>query len=67
MPNSRSAVCLVGIIRASMNREYAQVITSTGSSVIEPSSSGIFFGGNHRSHCAASPGSHVSRSAGSSG
>ena len=60
-------MCLVGIIRASMNREYAHVITSTGSSTVEPSSSGIRFGGNHRSHCAASPGSHVNRSAGSTG
>ena len=50
-----------------MNRECAAVITSTGNSVLEPSSSGIFLGGNHRSHCAASPGSHVSRSAGSTG
>ena len=50
-------MCLVGIIRPSMNREYAAVITSTGSSTFEPSSSGIFCGGNHRSHCAASPGS----------
>ena len=32
-----------------------------------PSSSGIFRGGNHRSHCAASPGAQVSRSAGSTG
>ena len=30
-----------------------------------PSSSGIRFGGNHKSHCAASPGAHTSRSAGS--
>ena len=30
-----------------------------------PFSNGIFFGGNHRSHWAASPASHVSRSAGS--
>jgi len=32
---------------------------------LEPSSSGILRGGNHRSHCAASPTAHVSRSAGS--
>ena len=50
-----------------MNRECAAVITMTGSSVFEPSSSGIFFGGNHRSHCAASPGNQVSRSEGSTG
>ena len=39
-----------------MNRECAAVITSTGSNVSLPSSSGILLGGNHRSHCAASPG-----------
>jgi hypothetical protein len=55
----------VGIIRAVMNREYAAVITSTGSSRDVPSSSGIRRGGNHKSHCAASPGSQTSRSAGS--
>ena len=53
--NSRSSVRLVGIICPSMNRECAAVITSTGNNVLEPSSSGIFLGGNHRSHCAASP------------
>ncbi len=63
----RRLVCRVAIIRATMNRECAQVITSTGSNTFEPSSSGIFLGGNHTSHCAASPGSHVSRSAGSTG
>lgn len=50
-----------------MNRECAAVITNTGSSTLVPSSSGIFLGGNHRSHCAASPGSQVSRSQGSTG
>ena len=50
-----------------MNREYAAVITMTGSSAAAPSSSPIRFGGNHRSHCAASPGSHTSRSTGSTG
>jgi hypothetical protein len=60
-------VCRVGIIRASMNRECAAVITSTGNNDLEPSSSGILFGGNHRSHWAASPGNHVNRSAGSTG
>ena len=60
-------MCRVGIIRASMKRECAHVITSTGNNTLEPSSSGIFLGGNHRSHCAASPGSHVNRSAGSTG
>ena len=55
----------VGIIRPVMNRECAAVITSTGSSGALPSSSGIRAGGNHRSHCAASPGAQISRSAGS--
>ena len=64
-PSSRSSVLRVGIIRPVMNRECAAVITSTGSSAVLPSSSGIRAGGNHRSHCAASPGSQVSRSAGS--
>lgn len=50
-----------------MNLECAAVITSTGRSFAVPSSSGIFFDGNQRSHCAASPGSHVNRSAGSIG
>ena len=50
-----------------MKRECAAVITMTGNSVLLPSSSGIFFGGNHRSHCAASPGSQINRSAGSTG
>ena len=41
------------------------MITSTGNNTRLPSSSGILRGGNHRSHCAASPAAHVSRSAGS--
>lgn len=36
-------------------------------SVLVPSSSGTFLSGNHKSHCAASPASHVNRSAGSTG
>jgi hypothetical protein len=66
-PNSRSSVFRVGIICPVMNRECAAVITSTGNNLVVPSSSGIFRGGNHRSHCAASPGAQVSRSAGSIG
>ena len=66
-PNNRSSVFRVGIIRAVMNRECAAVITSTGNSLVVPSSSGILRGGNHKSHCAASPGAQVSRSAGSIG
>ncbi|WP_415854199.1 hypothetical protein [Sinomonas sp. G460-2] len=48
-----------------MNLECAAVITNTGRSLLEPSSSGILHGGNHRSHCAASPAAQTSRSAGS--
>lgn len=50
MPSSRSSVALVGIIRPSMNLEYANVITSTGNRALVPFSNGIRFGGNHRSH-----------------
>jgi hypothetical protein len=49
-PSSRSSLLRVGIIVASMNLEWAQVITSTGNRVLVPSSKRIFFGGNHRSH-----------------
>jgi len=48
-----------------MNLEYAATITNTGNNPAVPSSSGIRWGGNHKSHCAASPGAHTSRSAGS--
>lgn len=64
-PSSRSSVFRVGIIRPVISLEYAGVITSTGNSFSVPSSSGIFFRGNHKSHCAASPGDHSIRSAGS--
>ena len=67
IPNSRSVVVRVGIITANMNLEYAQVITSTGTNDAVPSSSGILYRGNHKSHCAGSPGSHVNRSHGSTG
>jgi hypothetical protein len=50
-----------------MNRECAAVITSTGNNLLLPSSSGILRGGNHRSHCAASPAAQAIRSAGSTG
>ncbi len=65
-PSSRSSVLRVGSILAVTNLECAAVITSTGNLLV-PSSSGILFGGNHRSHCAASPGSQTRRSAGSTG
>ena len=42
-------------------------MTSTGSNTDVPFSSGIFFGGNQRSHCAASPAAQNNRSAGSTG
>jgi hypothetical protein len=64
-PSSRSWVLRVGIIRPSMNRECAAVMTSTGSNVRDPSSSRTLRGGNHRSHCATSPGAQDNRSAGS--
>lgn len=67
VPSSRSSVFRVGIISPVTNRECAAVITSTGNSFAVPSSSGILRGGNHRSHCAASPGAHAIRSAGSTG
>ena len=48
-----------------MNLECAGTITITGNNAVVPSSSGIRFGGNHKSHCAASPAAHDNRSAGS--
>ena len=66
-PNSRSSVFRVGIIRPVTNRECAAVITRTGSNLAVPSSSGILRGGNHKSHCAASPGAQMIRSDGSIG
>jgi hypothetical protein len=65
--SSKSSVLRVGIIRPVMKREYPHVMTSTGSSRVVPSSNGILRGGNHRSHCATSPGSQTNRSAGSGG
>ena len=66
-PNSKSSVLRVGTIRPTTNRECAATITNTGNSFRVPSSTAIFFGGNHRSHCAASPGAQTKRSAGSTG
>src|SRR4051812_42432104 len=48
-----------------MNRECAGTITNTGNKAVVPFSSGIRFGGNHKSHCAASPADHDNLSAGS--
>lgn len=67
IPRSRSAGCRVGIIRVSVNVEFTHVITNPSSSARLQSSTGIFSGANHRSHRAASPGSHINRSAGSTG
>jgi hypothetical protein len=61
--SNKSGVWRDGSISPVMNREHAVTITSTGNDAVEPSSSGIRHGGNHRSHCAASPGDHASRSA----
>jgi len=49
-----------------MNLECAQVITGTGNNAVDPFLEGDLLGGNHRSHCAASLGSHVNRSHASS-
>jgi len=50
-----------------MKRENPSVITNTGNNDRDPSSSRILRGGNHKSHCAASPADQTSRSAGSIG
>lgn len=65
VPSSRSSVVLVGIIRPSTNLEWAAVITNTGNRALQPSSTGILRGGNHKSHWVASPASQAIRSAGS--
>lgn len=62
-PNSRSSALLAGIVRPVPNFECAVVIA--GNSFAAPCSSGIFRGGNQKSHCAASPGSQTNRPAGS--
>ena len=50
-----------------MNRENAATITNTGGHPTWPKPSGIFAGGNHRSHCATRTGRCSRRSAGSAG
>ena len=48
-----------------MNREYVNVIASTGSIATCACPTGIRGSGNHRSHCVLAPGSCTIRSAGS--
>jgi hypothetical protein len=55
-PASRSGACRNQIIRAAITREYPATITSTGGLPDCPAPSGTSAGGNHRSHCASSPG-----------
>ena len=43
---------LVGSMIAVTNREYDATITSTGGDPACPGATGIFAGGNQRSHCA---------------
>lgn len=65
IPARMSPACLVGIITAPTVREYPNAITSTGKIRDVPSPTGILTAGNHRSHCAISPGSYSVRSTGS--
>ena len=57
IPANKSGVVRVGSIRAVMNREYDATTTSTGSGPAPPAPRGTTAAGNHRSHCAWSPGS----------
>lgn len=66
-PSNRSSVFLVGDHPSRHEPRICCRDHKTGSSFVVPSSSGIFLGGNHRSHCAASPAVQVIRSAGSTG
>ena len=71
IPARMSPALREGIITASVTREYPHVIASTGNTSC-PSGrplapTGIGTGGNHRSHCASSPGRYSRRSAGSGG
>lgn len=56
IPASKSQVIRDGIIRAMMNRECEDTITNTGRIRGLPAPAGIRTSGNHRSHCAWSPG-----------
>ena len=64
IPPSRSGVVRDGSIRAWMNPENAEVITSTGGVSVLPTPTGSGSCGNQRSHCTWNPGSCTSRSAG---
>jgi len=57
----------VGIITAQIVRENDDTITNTGGQPTTPPGNGIDAGGNHKSHCAWSPGEYMIRSAGSAG
>lgn len=49
---SKSRVIRVDSIRAVMSRENDAMTTNTGGEPTWPAPSGIFAGGNHKSHCA---------------
>jgi hypothetical protein len=57
MPDRMSPACRDGIIVAAVNRENANVITSTGNTRSWPGPTAIRGAGNHRSHCVSWPGS----------
>lgn len=52
IPASKSPVIRDGIIRAMMNRECEDTITSTGRTLGFSDPTGIRTSGNHKSHCA---------------
>ena len=60
-PTSRSGDCRDGIITADSHREYPDTITSTGDRPTCPNPNDTSAGGNHRSHCASSPGRYSVR------
>ncbi len=60
-PPSRSGDCRDGIITADSHREYPETITSTGGRPTCPKPNATSAGGNHRSHCANSPGRYSVR------
>jgi hypothetical protein len=66
-PTSRSGPCRDGIITAVNTREYPDTITNTGGRPTCPNPNGTSTGGNHRSHCANSPGRYSVRDTGSTG